>query len=131
MSRITRHLLLLAALYALALLAVGFAAGRASAQDHHPHHRDFYRNWQRPDGFGSCCNARIEQPDGEEVGDCEPTRAEIRAGQWWVWVRQLGGWLEVPDSKVIRVRNPAGQDAHLCWTPGNGVVCFSPPDTGG
>ena len=54
MSRLARHLLLIAALYALVLLALGFAAGRASAQD-----------------------------------------------------------------------------AHLCWTPDNGVMCFSPPDTGG
>lgn len=102
----------------------------AWAQDHHPHHGEFYKGWQRPDMPGSCCSARIEK-DGIETGDCEPTKAEIRNGDWWVWVRQINAWIKVPDSKIIRVRNPSGQDAHHCWTPASSTICFSPPDTGG
>ena len=60
-----------------------------------------------------------------------PARAEIRAGAWWAWLRQETRWLPIPDAKLIRERNPSGQDAHLCWTPARGVLCFLPPDTGG
>jgi len=34
----------------------------------------------------------------------------------------LGGCFELTAS---------GQDAHICWTPARGVLCFLPPDTGG
>jgi len=141
MKRLWRHLLLILIVHSLAMLFLGFAVGRASAQapsplgqgDHHPHHADFYRHWMQPGVWPpkSCCNARIRHLNGGETGDCEPTRAEVRGGNWWVWVAQLGSWLPVPDSKIIRVRNPSGQDAHLCWTPTSGILCFSPPDTGG
>jgi len=124
------------------LLAIGAVVSAcwpkpAKAQDHHPAHRDFYRLWMQPGVYppASCCNARVER-DGAEVGDCEPTRAELRRGddgvaRWHAWLRQEGRWLPIPDAKVIRERNPSGQDAHLCWTPTAGVLCFSPPDTGG
>ena len=72
-----------AAVVALAIWAVAVALGwPARAQDHHPAHRDFYRQWMQP-GVSpplSCCNARVER-DGAEVGDCEPTRAELRRGE--------------------------------------------------
>lgn len=116
----------------LAIAAVAQAVGRAWAQDHHPAHRDFYRQWMQPgvDPPASCCNARIEK-DGQEVGDCEPTRAEVIAGDWWAYLRQENRYIRIPNAKLIRERNPSGQDAHLCWTPASGVLCFSPPDTGG
>ena len=101
----------------------------ARAQDHHPLHQDFYQHWKDPATGGSCCNARIER-GGVEIGDCEPTQAKVFKGHWLAWVRQTGEWIVIPDSKVIRERNPNGQDAHLCWTPLRGVICFSPPDTG-
>lgn len=78
----------------------------------------------------SCCDARIEA-EGVEVGDCEPTRAEVRGGVWWAWLRQERRWIPVPDGKILRERNPGGQDGQLCWTPAGGVLCFVPPDTGG
>ena len=122
-----------AVVVALAIWAVAVALGwPARAQDHHPAHRDFYRHFMQP-GVSpplSCCDARIEK-DGIETGDCEPTRAEIRGGAWWAWLRQETRWLPIPDAKLIRERNPSGQDAHLCWTPARGVLCFLPPDTGG
>lgn len=113
------------------LLLASMVCGPVLAQDHHPAHKDFYRHWLQPNGSGaSCCDARVEK-DGIEIGDCEPTKAEIRNGDWWVWVRQINGWIKVDDAKIIRVRNPNGQDAHHCWTPNSGTICFSPPDTGG
>lgn len=109
-----------------------FLTYKATAQDHHhPLHRDFYQHWRDPSNPQiSCCNARIEK-DGQEIGDCEPSKAEVRNGAWYVWIRQTGEWLQVPDAKVLRERNPNGQDAHICWTPLRGVICFVPPDTGG
>ena len=119
---------------ALAMMVLGLVlllAAQAFGQDHHhPFHSDFYRHWKNPVNGASCCNARIEV-NGHEVGDCEPTKAEIRKGAWWVWIRQTGQWQEVPDVRVLRERNPNTFDAHLCWTPATGIMCFVPPDTGG
>ena len=114
------------------VLALGLSAcpAFAPAQDHHPMHKDFYRFWIDPVTGGSCCNARVEK-DGIETGDCEPTKAKIVGGQWFVWIRQENAYIPVPDSKVLRERNPSGQDAHVCWTPNRGVICFVPEDTGG
>lgn len=117
---------------ALAVFAVWSALSAAWAQDHHPLHRDFYKEWKQPGvtPVTSCCNARIEK-DGHETGDCEPTEAKMIAGQWWVWVRQIPGWIQVPEAKILRERNPNVFDAHHCWTPAKGTLCFVPPDTGG
>ena len=116
----------------LGLAAMLWAAAALGQDHHHPLHRDFYRHWKDPANPSlSCCNARIETPEGNEVGDCEPSKAEIRNGAWYVWIRQTREWLRVPDGKVIRERNPNTFDAHICWTPVRGVICFVPPDTGG
>ena len=129
---------LVAAIALLALAAGLIVGGPAFAQSgthgdgHAEHHHDFYRHWMQPGVTPaiSCCNARVEK-DGREVGDCEPTRAEVRNGQWFAWLRQEGRWLPIPDAKIVRERNPNIFDAHLCWTKDSGVLCFSPPDTGG
>lgn len=120
------------ALTMVTVLAMGLSACpvAAPAQNHHPLHHDFYRHWIDPVTGGSCCNARVEI-NGTETGDCEPTNAKIVAGQWFVWVRQLNAYIPVPDIRVIRERNPTGQDAHICWQPNRGVICFVPEDTGG
>lgn len=101
----------------------------AQTHHHHPLHHDFYRHWKQPNSNASCCDARVEK-NGKEVGDCEPTRAEIRAGKWFAWLRQESRWVEVPDARIIRERNPNVTDAHLCWNH-NKVLCFVPPDVGG
>lgn len=118
----------LAAMVALGVLALAIAA-LAQTHDHHPFHRDFYRHWKQPGTNVSCCDARVTK-DGQEVGDCEPTRAEIRAGTWWAWLRQENRWVAVPDARIIRERSPNVTDAHLCWNYGQ-VLCFVPPATGG
>jgi hypothetical protein len=130
----------------LAAAAIGlvwfFSSARAKAQDgaqhHHPFHRDFYSKWQRPNGMGSCCNARIVGPDDRESGDCEPSEARVATGEdgrphWFARLPHHGDFIEIPDRLVIRERNPeqGGADGHLCWTPSTGVLCFVPPDTGG
>lgn len=129
-------------LLALALAAILLLSGHARAQapsplgqgDHHPLHRDFYRHWMQP-GVSppvSCCNARIEQ-QGVEVGDCEPTEARLIAGRWYARLPHAGPFVEVPESRILRERNPTqdGTDAHLCWSPVGGVLCFVPPFGGG
>jgi hypothetical protein len=112
------------------LIALTGLCATAQAQDHHPLHRDFYMHWKQPGTNIGCCQARINHGWGE-TGDCEPTKAEVRNGQWHAWLRQESRWLPIPDGKIIRERNPNVFDAHLCWTPHQGVLCFVPPDTGG
>lgn len=121
---------LLAALAFVAVVQV-FLPLKARAQDHHPHHKDFYRLWLQPGTNVSCCNARVEL-NGVETGDCEPVKAEVRGGNWWAWLRQESRWLEIPDSRILRERNPeqGGQQGHLCYSYGR-VLCFVPPDSGG
>lgn len=119
----------------LAVFMVTFAVvPKARAQEHKHHsqfHKDFYQEWKVPGKPNeSCCNARVEK-EGVETGDCEPTDAEVRNGQWWVWVRQIYEWIPVDDKKIVRYPNPNIFDAHHCWTPQKGTICFKPPDTGG
>lgn len=129
--------LLTLAATALPLLSAAVICGLAAAaaparadEHHHPLHKDFYRHWKQPGSEASCCNARVER-DGIETGDCEPTLAEVRGGEWWAWLRQERRWLPIPEARIIRERNPSVVDAHLCWSPISGVLCFVPPDTGG
>ena len=117
-------------LFVLALLSIaGAAAQTVLPFHHHPFHQDFYRHWKQPGTNVSCCDARVTK-DGQEIGDCEPTRAEIRKGVWWAWLRQESRWVEVPDGRIIRERSPNVTDGHLCWNFGQ-VLCFVPPATGG
>lgn len=122
---------LFAAVLAFGAVVQVFLPLKARAQDHSPHHADFYRHWMQPGVHPpiSCCNARKVE-GGVETGDCEPTKARIVNGNWQAWLRQESRWIDIPDSKVIRERNPTGQDAHLCWSFGR-VLCFVPEDTGG
>ncbi|WP_299109761.1 hypothetical protein [uncultured Bradyrhizobium sp.] len=121
----------LAAALAFVVVVTVFLPLKARAQDHHPLHRDFYQLWLQPGTNVSCCNARVEK-DGVETGDCEPVKAEVRAGNWWAWLRQESRWIEIDDSRIIRERNPeqGGQQGHLCYSHGR-VLCFVPPDSGG
>lgn len=102
------------------------------AQDGHARWHQYYRTWMQPGTTISCCNARETTPRGQEMGDCEPTRAEIRNGSWYAWERLTQKWLLIPDDRIIRERNPAGEEAHLCFNKYTGqILCFVPPDTGG
>jgi hypothetical protein len=115
------------------VVAFGLIVDSVRAQGHHhPLHLDFYRHWKEPgsDPPRSCCDARVNT-HGVETGDCEPTHSIIRNGHWFVWVRQLNRYEQVPEGKILRERNPNVENAHLCWTPARGIICFVPEDTGG
>ncbi len=104
---------------------------RAQAPYHHPLHENFYQHWRDPVNPNvSCCNARIET-NGVVTGDCEPTHAKIVNGNGMVWIRQIKDYVQVPDNRVMRERNPNSENAHVCWTKDRGVICFVPEDTGG
>lgn len=102
----------------------------------------------QPGGKTGCCSATEYSVEGHKHvrGDCEPTRAELRAGDWYARLRQEDidegwpEWVRIPDEKIIRERNPSTEEGHLCWqrsvknqakNPEAGVLCFVPPDTGG
>src|SRR5262245_23590268 len=80
-----------------AFILVFATAPRARGQDngHHLHHADHYSKWKQPGSGVSCCNGR-ETKDGQTMGDCYPTTAEVRAGNWWAktddgkWVIEIG-----------------------------------------
>ena len=101
---------------------------------HSPLHEDYYQHWKQPGTNMSCCNARVLS-NGEEIGDCESTNAELfkdAQGEihWKAWLRQETRWIEIPDERIIREHNPTAEGAHLCWNYGQ-VLCFVPPATGG
>jgi hypothetical protein len=58
---------------------------RAQDNGHHLHHADYYSKWHQPGNAASCCNGK-ERKDGQTTGDCAPTRAEVRHGNWWVQI---------------------------------------------
>lgn len=124
------HLSVLFLMVAILGAIIATCHPRQIRAQHSDHHRDFYRHWLQPGTSKSCCNARI-MAFGHVIGDCEPTQAEIRNGSWYAWNRIEERWLLIPEGRILRERNPSGQDAHLCWTPEQGVICFVPPDTGG
>ncbi len=122
----------------LAVLLIGAGVAilnRANGQDGHSRWHMYYQHWKQPGTTVSCCNARVISESGIDlVGDCEPTRGEIRQGQWWFWYRQESRWIPIPDDRLIRERNPSGEEAHLCTRRQDGqvvILCAVPPDTGG
>jgi len=117
----------------LCLLVASAGAGGGLAQSaghHHEFHDDHYRAWQRPDVGGSCCNARLTEEEGVEIGDCEPTTAEFRSDRWFAWLREQTRWVEIPHEVILREINPSPEKAHLCWAFDR-VLCFLPPYSGG
>jgi hypothetical protein len=117
--------------FIIALLMFVFATTpKARAQDsgHHLYHADHYSKWLQPDSAASCCNGR-ETKDGQTTGDCAPTRAEVRHGNWWAKLPDSSEWVQIPDERIIRERNPTPEQAHLCYLYGK-VLCFVPPSTG-
>ena len=111
------------------LMAIAFQP--AKAQDGHMRWHQYYQHWKQPGTEVGCCNARINAM-GAEVGDCEPTRAELRKGDWYAWERFGSQWIKIPDDRIVRERNPSGEEGHLCFNKyTKQILCFVPPDTGG
>lgn len=106
------------ALVASAMLLGATAQTGAEETGHRLHHDNHYRFWKQPGTDVSCCSDH----------DCAPVKAELRQGRWYaLWLRE---WIAVPDTRIIRERNPTIEGGHLCYSDGK-VVCFLPPDTGG
>jgi hypothetical protein len=106
------------------------ATPRARAQNNGPHlhHADYYSKWRQPGSAASCCNGK-ETKDGQTTGDCAPTTAEVRHGNWWAKLHDSSEWVQIPDERIISERNPTPEQAHLCYLYGK-VLCFVPPSTG-
>lgn len=114
-----------------ALAYLLFAISSAQAQDGHARWHHYYLHWKQPGTNISCCQARVNTY-GVEHGDCEPARYEMRKGEWYAWLRQESRWLHIPDDRIIRERNPSGEEGHLCWNQWTKqILCAVPPDTGG
>lgn len=114
----------------LSIFMVCFAVtpkARAQHQGHDLHHDNAYSKWMqnKPNETLSCCNKK-DYDKGS--GDCYPTEAELRGSgkdiQWWA-KRDTGEWIPIPESKIIRERNPdlSGVTAHICEQNGK-VLCF-------
>lgn len=100
---------------AVALALIAGAAVAAPPPNARPEFREFFRGLIRPDTGGSCC----------DDSDCRVTRSRVGKNGWEA-MNQLGQWVEVPESKILRDRpNPTGE-AILCWLPNTGVLCFLP-----
>ena len=73
---------------------------------------------------------RLREEEDEEIGDCEPTTAEIRGDRWFAWLREQARWVEIPHEVILREINPSPEKAHLCFAYER-VLCFLPPHSGG
>jgi hypothetical protein len=63
----------------LTVFMLGFASTpKARAQDngHQLYHADYYSKWKQPGTDASCCNGK-ETKDGNVIGACYPTTAEV------------------------------------------------------
>lgn len=84
-----------------------------AADDHAAHHEE-YKEWQRPDVGGSCCNEK----------DCRPVKAEIDLdGNWTAWVD--GARVDIERSKILPNKAKDGR-SHFCGIvyPQGGSVTF-------
>jgi hypothetical protein len=110
-------------------LAIGATISVARAQsgsrgDGHGRHHDMYKDWQRPDVGGSCCNA---QSADDPNGDCRPTTAYMGDDGWWRARIRPGpnGYAIVPPNKILK--RAADGRCHVCERFGT-VICFQPCD---
>jgi hypothetical protein len=147
--RVGRTFLLLFAM--AVVLALGGLCSLAWAQEHDRHSElhDFYKHWKQPGGAknwnggpASCCNAReVDWDDASGwprrvMGDCYATEFRLKPGGSWVAKldrldrqRLDKEWVDVPDIKIIRERNPdfTGRDGHLCTGTAGEILCAVPP----
>ena len=90
--------------FIIALLTFAFVATpRARAQNNGPplHHADYYSKWRQPGSAASCCNGK-ETKDGQTTGDCAPTRAEVRHGDWWAKLNDSSEWVQTCGSTALK-----------------------------
>ena len=105
------------------------ALAQEHSDSHDKYHTDFYSKWQRPNGLGSCCDARVDDKDGHQLsGHCYETDAEVVNGLWVAKLRG-GGTMVIPEKLVIHEINPNPAKAHICHQNST-LYCFVPPGTG-
>jgi hypothetical protein len=82
--------------FIVALLTFAFVATpRARAQDNrHIHHAHYYSKWHQAGSDASPCNGK-ETKDGQTKGNCAPTRAEVRHGNWWAKLHDSSEWVQI------------------------------------
>jgi hypothetical protein len=124
----------------------------AHAQEGHVHghgqYHEAYKGWCQPgfpncDHVHSCCDGRtVEWKDGKSVkveGHCYPTEYRPNPNGKSDWIARLAPedverfkveWIEVPDARIIREKNPdhSGQTGHICtnWYTAE-ILCSRPP----
>jgi hypothetical protein len=110
-------------------LAPGVIVNVAIAQsgahgDGHAQYHDIYKDWQRPDVGGPCCNA-VSSDDPN--GDCRPTTAYMGDdGRWRARIKPgPSGFVVVPPNKILN--RAADGRCHICERLG-AVFCFQPCD---
>lgn len=151
MKRVPFDVLLVALLTLVGVLFGWMTAARA--QDGHVHghaqYHEAYKNWCQPgfpdcDKVHSCCDARMVEWNAEGkatkvAGHCYPTEFRPNPNRKTDWIARLAPedvpifgveWIEVPDHRVTRERNPdqTGQAGHLCtnyYT--KDILCAVPP----
>ena len=141
------RLLLLIILVFAAPMHAAFAEEPSGHGDGHAQFHNFYQSWKQPnvksyDGNSiSCCNAREADFNSKGVpirimGDCYPTEFRLLPGGKWIAKlaeedRFFYGreWIDVPDAKIIREKNPdlTGRDGHICIGTGGQILCAVPP----
>jgi hypothetical protein len=125
----------------VAFFAAGFVAGmlasKASAADcevgafgcgHHELH-DKYKEWQRPDVGGSCCNNM----------DCRAVRARPDGdGGWEIYLPEYRRWKAVPRKVTMKPDMFKDGRSHVCTGhPGSWsfeelpIYCFTPAEVKG
>lgn len=116
-----RAAVLVLAIIALALVALGYGLASAQSGNHgdgHAEHHDWYRDLLTPHGT-PCCNGTVDGRDG----DCRPVQARPRDdGSWEAFFG--GRWQSVPPERILPDRlNRVPLHAHICEQDGY-VRCF-------
>jgi pimeloyl-ACP methyl ester carboxylesterase len=68
-------------------------------------------------------------PYARQLAKIVPDRVRCLISSWWAKLQDSSEWVQIPDERIIRERNPTPEQAHLCYLYGR-VLCFVPPNTG-
>ena len=109
--------LLVLAMLATSVNALGQADYGGYGSDGHPEIYDWYRDLKQPGSVHPCCNG--DRPGF--IGDCRPTRAYIDDDGLWHAVLD-GEWVVIPPRVVLSQKSPDGA-SHICAN-GSGILCF-------
>lgn len=98
--------------FGLAFALMGFAVGRATAQEpevgtfgyQHMQNHEQYKEWHNSSGM-SCCNGQ----------DCRPIRARPEGDdKWSIWIPEFKQWVPVPASAELKPDILHDGRSHAC-----------------